>query len=154
MCFAGAAPRPEISEAAPSPQPGSESSFCLSLVRDLAKCPQLSGSHYLWKGDLLPSTVSGAGGPRCRAAADSGSRSGRRGQLSVLDANSSLKLCGVHIISTSWRRKQVSENLNILPRVIQVIMMKIKAAPGREGQGVLPCIPICIILREAQDVLT
>ena len=33
-------------------------------------------------------------------------------------------------------------------------MRRIKAAPGREVQGVLPYIPIYIILWEAQDILT
>ena len=34
------------------------------------------------------------------------------------------------------------------------LMMKTKAAPEREAQGILTYIPIYIILREAQDVLT
>ena len=33
-------------------------------------------------------------------------------------------------------------------------LMRIQAAPGRKAQGVLPYIPIYIILQEAQDVLT
>ena len=34
------------------------------------------------------------------------------------------------------------------------MVMRIKAAPGREAQGVLPYVLIYIILLEAQDVLT